>query len=184
MAATAFALVAIFSCGGRANTCGPLHVTDGNQVNVVLGCPPKVIPPPKSDPRDAQSSRKRMTRRGEARIPSLPGPSAPCARRCIGYLSEATERRFDTETSTLLGVARETTREAQNPARTCDDASGIADLAETGTGDFFDQHPSSRFRHCRVGTKERMLIVTQPSSVRLALLRGDLSAGPPGARAE
>ena len=28
------------------NTCGPLQAADGSQVNVVLGCPTKVIPPP------------------------------------------------------------------------------------------------------------------------------------------
>ena len=28
------------------NSCGPLQVTDGSEVNVLLGCAPKTIPPP------------------------------------------------------------------------------------------------------------------------------------------
>jgi hypothetical protein len=28
------------------NSCGPLQVADGSQVNILLGCEPKIIPPP------------------------------------------------------------------------------------------------------------------------------------------
>jgi hypothetical protein len=28
------------------NSCGPLQAADGSQVNIVLGCPPKLVPPP------------------------------------------------------------------------------------------------------------------------------------------